>query len=219
MSVYDHYPGDRNQYPLGNPAEFPYPKEDFQRFTAGNLIAKSSAKDPDADLIVTSGTLICEMKDGAKKGFTTNHNFRMLCNPMDRQIMKRVRLTDCKTTYFGIIDRWHSNIPAWAGMHIFARYQTENDLYVASYRSDAYVTIKKKVKGTYKTLIKTTMSEPPLAGKEYTLAFEADGDRLTFYIDNKQVLTTTDKDLDWGTTGVRLDYADSYVDYVKIEKV
>jgi len=219
-SVYDHYPGNRDQYPLGTPSQYPYPKEDFQQYADNTVIAQSSAKDPDADLIVTSGTLLCKLINGIKQGFTTNYNFRMLCNPMDRTIGKRVRLTDFKTTYFGTVDRWHSGLPNWAGLHIFMRYQTENDLYVASYRFDGKATIKKKVGGTYTSLkVVTVPTGPPQTGKEYTLAFEVEGPNLRYYIDNNLIAETTDTDLAWGTTGVRMDYSDSYVDYLKVESL
>ena len=45
-----------------------------------------------------------------------------------------------------------------------------------------------------------------------TSSLEANGTNLTLYVDGNVELSVTDTDLSWGTTGVRLDYADVYLD-------
>ena len=215
---YDHYPGDRNMYPKGTPSQFPYPKQDFSQFSEGELIAKSSAKDPLNNLIVTSGDITCQNNGGVKDGFTTTYNFRMLLNPMDSN-NTRVRYTDYRVTTFGTVERWHPDRPNWSGMHLFLRYQTSDDLYVASYRTDAQLVIKKKVGGKYSTLAIGSMKTAPETGREYVMAFEIEGNNMRFYIDGILQLTAVDSDLTWGTSGVRCDYSDVYFDYIKISDV
>jgi hypothetical protein len=215
--VYDHYPGNKDQYAKGTPSEHPYPKQDFTGYAPGELIAKSSAKDPEADLIVTSGTLLCEDNGGVLDGFTTTHNFRMLVNPLDSN-KKPIGWTDYRITALGTVMRWHSGKPAWAGMHLFARYTTSDNLYVASYRSDGLITIKKKVNAQYTTLASADIG-PPETDKEYVMAFEVEGTDLRYFIDGKLALTASDNDLSWGTSGVRFDYSDTFVDYIKVNDV
>lgn len=216
--VYDHYPGDLNQYPKGTPDEFPFPKQDFQDYSENQVITKSSAKNPTEPLMATSGTLTCKSFNGAKTGYTTTYNFRMLCNPIDNASQKLVRYTDTRTTFFGGVNKWQSSAPSWAGLHIFSRYQTEDDLYVASWRVDGKCTIKKKVNGIYTTLKVVTFGAPAL-GDEHLMAFEVNGNLLSYFIDGNLVAQTTDNDLDWGTAGVRTDYSDSFIDYFKINAV
>ena len=215
--VYDQYPGSDSQYPKGTPSQFPFSKQDFHQYQPGQLIAKSANKEPLEDLIVTSGTLTCQENRGVKDGFTTTHNFRMLINPMDGNQV-RVRYTDYRFTTLATIERWHDGRPNWAGMHLFARYQTSDNLYVGSYRTDGLVTLKKKIATKYTTLGQVDIGAPE-TGKEYVLAIEVDGSSLRFFIDGKQVLAAFDSDLTWGTSGIRLDYSDSYVDFIKVNDV
>lgn len=217
FGVYDHYPGRSSQYPKGSPSEFHFPKVDFKEFSNGQVIAKSSAKDPQAPLIVTSGVLSCDQYKGAKTGFTSTYNFRMLLNSMDSS-MKRVGYTDLSMSYITSIANWHSSPPSWGGMHVFLRYQTSNDLYVASLRYDGKVTIKKKVNGTYTTL-KVGEFGQPKAGETFHLNFKAEGNLLTFYVNEEMVLQTTDNSLSWGTTGIRMDYSDQFIDYINVSDV
>ena len=216
--VYDHYPGDRNKYPKGTPSQFPYPKQDFHQFSEGQLIGKSSAKDDSSDLIVTSGEITCQNNGGVKDGFTTTYNFRMLQNPMDSNNV-RVGYTDYRVTALGTVSRWHPDRPSWSGMHLFARYQTSDDLYVASYRTDGQLVIKKKVAGKYTTLSVANMGKAPESGREYVMTFEIEGKNMRFFIDGVLQLTAVDSDLTWGTSGVRFDYSDVYLDYIKISDI
>lgn len=216
-SVYNHYPGDRNQYPKGTPSGNPFPKQDFQEYAVGQVIAKSSAKNDLDNIIVTSGTLTCRNNDGVRDAYTTNYNFRMLMNPMNIGLV-RVGYTDFRVTTLGTVMKWHTGLPNWAGMHIFARYQTSNDLYVASYRVDGYVTLKKKVAAKYTTIKQLKIGAPKI-NKEYVLSLECEGNALRFFIDGNLILEGTDGDLGWGTIGVRMDYSDSYIDYIKVSDV
>lgn len=216
--TYNHYPGDRSQYPLGTPMQYPFAKVDFQEYTPGQVITASSSKDESAPYFATSGTLSCENIDGVKDGFTSTHNFRMLCNPTDQISKKRVRYTDFETLFIGRLNKWHDGAPNWSGFHIFSRYQTEDDLYVASLRLDGQVTIKKKIKGVYTTLTKGDFGKLDI-GEEYYFQFQVEGNTLTYKINGKIVLQTDDSELEWGTTGLRFDYADAVVDYLRVSAI
>lgn len=217
-NVYNHYPGDRSQYPMGTPNQYLYPKIDFQEYQPGQVITSSSSKDESAPYFATSGTLTCQQIDGVKDGFTSTYNFRMLCNPTDPTSQKRVRYTDFETLFIGRLNKWHAGAPSWSGFHIFGRYQTEDDLYVASLRKDGKAVIKKKVNGAYSTLKYVYYGDLDL-GEEYFFQFQIEGNVLTYKVNGEVVLQTTDDDLDWGTTGVRFDYSDAVVDYLRVSAI
>ena len=213
-SVYDQYPGDRAKYPKGRPLEYPYPSQYFQEYSVGEVIGKSSAKDPDAPIIVTSGELRCANYGGKKQAFTDTYNFRMLMNGMDSEGV-RVGWTDSITNASVTPVAKDSNGPSWAGMHLFSRYQTSNDLYVASYRFDGKVTIKKKIAGKYTTLAVESVDKPVM-GESYLLQFTVSGDTLSLFVNGSKKASVRDSDLVWGTSGVRLDYCDCYIENVRM---
>jgi len=216
--AYNHYPGDPNQYPIGTPDDYPFPKQDFQDYYDKQIITSSRSRDPLAPLMATSGTLMCRTYNGARTGFTDTFNFRMLCNPLDNKSQKLVRYTDTRTSYFGSVLKWHDGAPNWSGLHMFARYQTEENMYVASWRIDGNVTIKKKINGKYSTLAASKIGSPKI-GSEHLMIFEAEGPLLSYYIDGNLIVQAEDKDLSWGTNGIRTDYSDNYIDYYKINSV
>lgn len=215
--VYNHYPGDRNQYPKGTPSQYPYPKQDFHQFSENQTIVDSRNSATDGQLMATSGLLTCKELNGVLDGYTTTYNFRMLTDPRSNG-GSRVGWTDSRVTALATIMRWHSGRPNWAGFHLFARYTTSDDLYVASYRVDGLLTLKKKVAGKYTTL-KTKNIGTPTLGEEHVFAFEVEGSNLKFFVDGVLEIEATDTDLTWGTHGVRMDYSDTYVDYLKVTDV
>ena len=110
-------------------------------------------------------------------------------------------------------DSIHSNAPHFAGAHLFARYQTENDLYVASLRHDGQVMIKKKHCDEYTTLAVAPFSQGTVElDRWYKLSFSAHGDELIFSVDGQQELSINDSTFSWGSMGIRLDYTDTYLD-------
>ena len=54
---------------------------------------------------------------------------------------------------------------------------------------------------------------------EYEFEFIVEGSSMTYKINGATILEATDTDLAWGTCGVRLDYGDMSVDYVRISDV
>ena len=99
------------------------------------------------------------------------------------------------------------------GFKAFARYRSENDLYVASWRFDGEVLIQRKLCGDYTALAVIDDFGPPSPGVWHSLRFEAAGHDLRLYLDDDLVLTATSSSLSWGTAGIRIDSADgTYID-------
>ena len=214
LSVYDPYPGDHTDYPMMDVAAHPtaFPGDDFEGYANNALIASGSSGHDYID--VTSGALYAKHLQGSqlwKRGYTTTHNFRMLAVGSYGGLPIRYRdgLASLRV-YFG---REQAGAPHYTGAHLFQRYQTEYDLYVAGLRLDGQVMIKKKHCGVYTTLAVADYSGGAVeTGVWYELEFEARGEELFLYVDGQLELTATDDSLSWGSTGVRLDYVDAYVD-------
>lgn len=91
------------------------------------------------------------------------------------------------------------------GFKAFVRYQTENDLYVASWRLDGSATIQSKIDGVYRTL-SVRRVDPPKPGAWYTLRFVAEGTMLKFTIKEMgEELIAFDENIRSGTVGIRTD--------------
>jgi hypothetical protein len=102
---------------------------------------------------------------------------------------------------------------AGAGFKAFARYRSENDLYVASWRFDGVVQIQQKLCGEYTALAVNKHFGPPSLNAWHWIRFEAVGDQLRLYLDDDLVLSATSSSLSWGTAGIRIDSADgAYID-------
>ncbi|MBW2525729.1 MAG: hypothetical protein JRI23_16215 [Deltaproteobacteria bacterium] len=208
--VYDPYPNPGATYPIGPASSsLGWVGEDFESYADGVLIEASSNKAAQAHLDVTSGALYARYAGSYRRGWTTTYNFRVLA--VARQGGDRVRWTDQVAQYRGYIWNWHASPPATAGLHLFARYQTENDLYVASLRYDGNVTIKRKHCDAYTTLAQTAFGVVDTR-TWYTLRFRVVGNTLRFSVDGVELLSVTDDVLSWGTTGIRTDYMDVYLD-------
>ncbi len=99
------------------------------------------------------------------------------------------------------------------GFKAFARYRSENDLYVASWRLDGVLQIQRKLCGEYTSLAANEDFGPPSAEVWHSIRFEAVGDQLSLYIDDALALSATSGSLSWGTAGIRIDSADdTYID-------
>ena len=75
---------------------------------------------------------------------------------------------------------------------MFARYLTEYDLYVASWRRDGVVQIQKKQCGVYTTLKRIPNYPPPAPNQWHHIRFEAQGTHLRLYTDGQLAVETTD---------------------------
>ena len=182
------------------------------------------------DLFVTSGSLICKSNDKVLVAHTNTHNFRILVDSysnnlkmgwQDSSIVCNARINKIMP---GNI-KHNNNIPDWAGFHLFGRYQTENDLYVASVRLDGNVAIKKKKNGEYTTLAIKTLNVCRVGDifqMEFNITTNSKGHvMLTIYVDRNQVLIAEDKlnVIEWGTNGIRIDYCESDIFSISINKI
>ena len=214
LSVFDAYPGDNTDYPMMDVIDYTtaFTGDDFESYSNNSLIASASSSHQYID--VTSGSLYAKHLQGSqvwKRGYTTTHNFRMLA--VGTYDGMPIRYRDGKATIRVYFDNIQSSPAHYAGAHLFLRYQTEYDLYVASLRHDGQVMIKKKVCGQYSTLAVADYSGGDvLLDTWYNIEFEARGTDLYFYVNGNLELTASDQDLSWGSTGVRIDYTDTYID-------
>ncbi|WP_232298464.1 pectate lyase [Leptospira licerasiae] len=221
--TYEFFPGT-GYYPSGSSEVYPWltPEggslEGFESYIDGSVIESSSNKSAQSHIEVTSGTLMSKyVSNGVyKRAKTEDYNFRMLLQGLNNGL--RVKWTDQALEARFYIDSWQASSDSWQGIHLFTRYRTENDLYVASLRSDGTVYFKKKLCGTYTTLASGILKDQ--AGNQkffqtkqwYKLALIATGNHLDFYVDNVLQLSVTDGTFSWGTSGIRTDYANVYLD-------
>ncbi len=104
------------------------------------------------------------------------------------------------------------------GFKAFARYRTEDDLYVGSWRTDGVAQIQRKQCGAYTELLIAPNFGAPTPNAWHTIRFEAVGDELKLTLDGQVAVDTTDDAFDWGTAGIRIDSMDgAYLDDWKLE--
>lgn len=221
--TYEFFPGT-GYYPSGSSEVYPWQTpavvsfEGFETYADGTVIETSSNKSLQSHLEVTSGTLVSKhLSNGVyKRAKTEDYNFRMLIQGLYNGT--RVKWTDQVLEARFYIDSWQESSDNWQGIHLFTRYRTENDLYAASLRSDGSVYFKKKLCGTYTTLATGTLKDQagnpkPFNTKQwYKLTLVAIGNHIDFYVDNVLQLSITDGTFSWGTSGIRTDYANVYLD-------
>jgi hypothetical protein len=209
-SVYDFYPLPDSAYAIcASLTACPWPGDNFDAYVNGTVIECDSANALRDHLEVTSGCLHSKYVGAYRRGWTTSNAFRVLAQAyVSGRKAGWERITG---TYRGWVASWLPGAPAWSGFHVFARYQTENDLYVASYRKDGFVTLKKKIGGVYTTLAQKQIGLLQTS-RWYTLQLSVSGRTLAMYVNGALQLTTTDSALAWGTTGLRVDYANAYID-------
>jgi hypothetical protein len=221
--TYEFYPGT-GFYPSGSSEFYPWQTpvdnafEGFESYANGALIESSADKDRQSHIEVTSGALYSKYVGPSlyRRAKIEDYNFRMLIQGLYNEL--RVKWTDQAIESRFYIDAWHTTDNSWQGVHLFARYRTENDLYVASFRSDGSMYIKKKQCGLYTTLASGQFLDQngnprPFNLKQwYKLTFAAIGNHLEFSIDGVPQLFVTDGTFSWGTAGIRTDYATVYLD-------
>jgi len=221
-STYDFYPG--TGYPSGSVARYPWQTpagmdfEGFETYANGSVIEHSTNKALQSHLEVTSGTLTSQYVGAAtyRRAKTETFNFRMLIQGVSRG--KRVKWTHQAIEARFYVEAWHSSDNPWQGVHLFSRYRTENDLYVASLRRDGSTLIQRKLCGKYTRLDTGRLKDasgatrPFNARQWYRFTFSAVGNQLKFFVNNVEQLAVTDGTFSWGTMGIRTDYANVYFD-------
>ncbi|MDP7033386.1 MAG: hypothetical protein QF752_02725 [Planctomycetota bacterium] len=208
--AYDAYPGNNNSYAKGDTGTYGWPGENFNSYRDGQLVESASNRSKRSHLEVTSGRLEAKKIQSWIRGWTTTHNFRVLARPLSGT--KLVRWTNQVNEARFNVRTFHSgDTPFFTGVHLFARYQTEYDLYVASLRKDGNISIKKKHCKKYTTLAQGTYA-PMSTRTWYTLRFEVCGNSQKLYINGKLVLESEDDTFSWGTCGIRTDYCNVFID-------
>jgi hypothetical protein len=91
------------------------------------------------------------------------------------------------------------------GFKAFARYRSEDDLYVASWRMDGVVQIQKKQCGEYTALKILHAYGAPSPNAWHHMRFTAVGDQLELFLDGAKVISISDATFAWGTAGIRTD--------------
>ena len=191
--------------------------DDFDSYSGVARLESSSTKNSLPHLDVTSGSL-WSVQDGSNGlAVTYDDVFRMIANGWAGD--DKIEWTDQVGHYRAMIDEWHGSLENWSGLHLFGRYQTSDDLYVASIRYDGTATIKKKYNAVYSTLASGALPSQYVDGTGhlvidvwYDLKFAIIGNELTFLINDEPILFATDNSLTAGTTGIRTDNSTVYLD-------
>ncbi|WP_146144662.1 hypothetical protein [Photobacterium sp. GB-36] len=223
-AFYDAYPESEGPYISGSASEnFTWLGEDFSSYPNSQQLECSNNKSAIDHFDVTSGCLQSKSVDSGKLGWTNDKVFRVVAIGKDSN-GNEIKYTDQTNQYRAYIKAWKNSgtIPAWSGLHAFARYQTSDDLYVGSIRYDGNVTIKVKYQGSYTTLAQTKLSngvknylntEGKLAaGQWYDIHFSVVGNKLTLALDGVELLSVNNDLLTEGTIGIRTDNLSAYLD-------
>lgn len=216
-AFWDAYPPGQSTLTGPVSEAYPWVGDDFDSYSGVSRLESSSTKGSLPHLDVTSGSIWSVQDAGNGLAFTTDNVFRMVANGwLDDD---KIQWTDQIGHYRAKIDDWHGDLEDWSGLHVFGRYQTSDDLYVASMRYDGTATIKKKFNAVYSTLASDSL--PPqyidstgylLTDTWFDLKFSIIGNLLTFLIDDQVILSATDNSLSAGTTGIRTDNSTVYFD-------
>lgn len=217
--VYTPYPGSAAAYPSGPASATPWAGEDFEAYGPGPAVSVecASTKGRRSHLEVTAGCLdavtvagqyvrgvVRPTAAGAFRALALGHTADDPTHP--------IQWTDQ-----GIEYRFHyrgaTGTTGNPGFKAFARYRSEDDLYVASWRLDGVVQIQRKQCGVYTPLALIRNFGPPSPNAWHWLRFDAVDDQLELYLDRELVLTATASAPGSGTVGIRADsVAGAYLD-------
>lgn len=228
LAAYDAFPASEEPYTvLAASVDEKWIGEDFATYQNGDIIECSNNKQAQDHLDVTSGCL--KARNGGplnRQGWTDDFVFRMLTVSRDIQGNK-VKWTDQSMSYSAFIkkNQWdRKDITDYSGLHVFLRYQTSDNLYVASVRYDGQVKIKEKVKGIYKTLASGQLPSAFLdrndnlnSGDWILVKASAIGTTIKLYVNGIEMLSVNSDSLEWGTTGIRTDKAEVFFKDFKMD--
>lgn len=200
---------------------------------SNQLLACVNDKSPILRFDITSGCLATQFSGGWKYGWSDNKTFRVIAVARDN-LQQEIKYSKQTNQYRAQIKAWKNSniIPDWSGLHAITRYQTADDLYIASIRYDGNVTIKVKFQGSYTTLAQTKLTNGVknyldesghLATQQwYKINFSAIGEKLTLSLDGIELLSVNNKLLTDGKIAIRTDHVEAYLDdwlLVENEKV
>lgn len=185
---------------------YPAADENFRGYSAPATVECSSSKSARSHLDVTAGCLTAVNVGSYSRGrikSTSDGAFRVIALAFTGTEANPLKWTDMHNSY-----RFYYTGTSGAGVDpgfkAFVRYRSENDLYVASWRTDGVVQIKRKKAGSYTTLAQATKRKPT-TGSWHTIRFDAIGSRLDLYLDGTKILSASDTSFAWGTAGIRTD--------------
>ncbi len=215
-SVYTPFP-EGGQYKTGSVATYPWSRnpETFEN-TAVGPIECSSDKTKVSYLDVTAGCLSATKTGGG----AYTRGWVSLTNPggaFRTVVLGGTKWTD-QAIQYRFYHQGEGDIPGVnPGFKAFARYQNENNLYVASWRFDGVIQIQEKRNGVYRTIVRID-GQPPSAGAWHSIRFEAKGQTLSLYLDGVlQFWASEPSGFSWGTVGIRIDSADgAFLDDIKV---
>lgn len=186
--------------------------EDFRGYALPSAVECSSDKQQRTHLDVTAGCLTAVPIGAYSRGQVGGDVFRVVALGHDANGDGPVAWTDQRVQY----RFWYAaptNTINYPGFKVFARYRSEDDLYVASWRMDGVAQIQKKHCGTYTALAIVKSYGAPAPRTWHWIRFDAIGDQLALYLDGKLVVTAKDPTFSWGTAGIRIDSMDgAYLD-------
>ena len=199
----------------GTTGTYPDGDEDFSAYTPPESVECGSTKGLRTYLDVTAGCLSAAQVGTYVRGQihpTTTGYFRAVALGHDAGDTLPVKWTDQSVEYRFYYSA-QTGLVGNPGFKAFARYRDEDDLYVASWRTDGVVQIQRKQCGIYSYLQIRRDLPAPTTRAWHTIRFDAIGDQLTLTLDHQQVMTVTDATFAWGTTGIRIDsMAGAYLD-------
>ena len=175
--------------------------ENFDSYSS--TIECSNTKALLAHLDVTAGCLTAAALSSYHRAavtLTSAGAFRAVALP--REVNELVKWTDQRNEFRVYVGGTTDGV--LPGIKAFARYRSENDLYVASWRFDGVVQIQKKQCGEYVALARVD-HPPPTLRSWHRVRFDAIGDTLALYLDGRLVLSANASTFAWGTAGIRLD--------------
>jgi len=203
--------GDVTALPWRGPSvTYPDSVEDFRAYSLPSTVECGSDKDARDYLDVTAGCLSAVSSGGGKVGQThgtTDGYYRSVALPYDGAHQRQVAWHDVGVEYRFNYSQWTGDVSN-PGFKAFARYLTEYDLYVASWRMDGVVQIQKKQCGVYTILKRDASYGAPSPNTWHTIRFEVVGDEQRLYLDGHLAMTTTDAAITHGTAGIRIDSAE-----------
>ena len=201
-----HPVGSLDELPWeGSTTAYPAGVEDFRAYTALATVECGSNKSARSYLDVTAGCLVATAATRGEIVSTAGGAFRALALGYTEDDPEHaIKWTDQSIEY-----RFFYTATSGAGVNpgfkAFARYRTEDDLYVASWRMDGVVQIQKKECGSYTALKILKTYGPPAPNVWHTIRFDAVGNQLSLYLDGVRVIAITDDTFAWGTVGIRTD--------------
>lgn len=205
-------PYSTTAHPIGPARELPwhgahttYPAslEDFRAYGEATVEC-SRDKSAVSHLDVTAGCLTAVANTRGRITSTSDGAFRSIVLGYTDDASHPIRWTD-QTIEYAFFYAATSGPGVLPGFKAFARYNTEDDLYVASWRTDGVVQIQRKQCGVYTPLKIIEDFGAPAPNTWHRIRFSAIGDVLELSLDGARVITVTDPAFASGTLGIRTD--------------